>query len=88
MSTPYIRVMKIVKIKVFLRSFKACQICPECGEEMRIVGIVTGRPVINKILDHLGLIEKKSHSPPEEAEICLELTCTPYYVDLSSVELD
>ena len=63
-------------------------ICPECGEEMRIVGIITERPVIDKILVHLDLIEKKSHSPPAETVKHLELTSEPCYDDLPFDEND
>jgi hypothetical protein len=44
-------------------------LCPKCGGSMRAISFITDSPVINKILDHLGLSnpdppEPIAHSPP------------------------
>jgi hypothetical protein len=39
-------------------------VCPRCGGEMRVVGVITQPAVIRRILDHLRKREKVARSPP------------------------
>jgi len=39
-------------------------ICPKCRAEMRIIGFIEHRGVVEKILRHLGLWEARNHDPP------------------------
>ena len=39
-------------------------LCPNCGGEMRIVGLINERDVIEKILRHLGLWEPSVRAVP------------------------
>jgi hypothetical protein len=62
-------------------------VCPGCGSTMRIVGFITERRVIDKILVCMKLVEETSHSPPAEEAQALELTCEPFYDDLPASEI-
>ena len=39
-------------------------VCPRCGGEMRVVGLITQPAVIKRILDHLRKRKKVSRPPP------------------------
>lgn len=49
-------------------------ICPECGGEMKIIAVINEKPVINKILGHIGEPTEPPHiysarSPPDWDEL-------------------
>lgn len=48
---------------------------------MSIIAFVTERPIVDKMLAHLGLLEGHSHSPPQEVLPVEELTYQPCYDD-------
>ncbi|MDI6794991.1 MAG: hypothetical protein QME81_19335 [bacterium] len=56
-------------------------VCPDCGGQMRIISFIQDKPLIDKILNHLGLIDERSQSPPQEA-VSTEVTYEPFYDDL------
>ena len=41
--------------------------CPECSKAMKIVSFIEDEEIIEKILKHLGLWEKKARPPPKAA---------------------
>ncbi len=41
--------------------------CPKCHGEMKIISFITEKPVIQKILEHLGLWRETKRGPPNKA---------------------
>ena len=41
--------------------------CPKCHGEMKIISFITEKPVIRKILEHLGLWREEHMPPPNKA---------------------
>lgn len=56
-------------------------VCPDCGGHMKIISFIQDSQVIDEILNHLGLIDERVHSPPQKA-VSTEVTYEPFYDDL------
>ncbi len=57
-------------------------ICSACGGQMKIISFIQEREVIEKILNHLGLLNQYTHSPPQKIT-SQEIRYEPFYDDLS-----
>ncbi|MFH1096679.1 MAG: transposase, partial [Candidatus Desantisbacteria bacterium] len=55
-------------------------ICPACGGQMKIISFIQEREVIEKILNHLGLLDQYTHSPPQKIP-STEIRYEPFYDD-------
>ena len=60
-------------------------VCPQCGDEMRIIALGHDDAVIEKILRHLALWPEPLYSPARSPSA--EATYWPFYDDLPPEEL-